>query len=87
VTIPYPLGPYDSADFRAEVDCINRLIRRAAASVKGVGVLDLAERLCPKGVCERESEGAVIRPDGVHYSMDGGARVSRWVLEQIQTAE
>ena len=38
----------------------------------------------PKGVCEREIDGVPIRPDGVHYSMDGGAGVSRWVLEQIQ---
>jgi peptidoglycan/LPS O-acetylase OafA/YrhL len=87
VTVPYPLGPYDSADVRAEVDCINASIRNAAASVAGVRVLDLAGRLCPKGVCERESDGEVIRPDGVHYSMEGGKRVSSWVLDQVQAAE
>jgi peptidoglycan/LPS O-acetylase OafA/YrhL len=84
VTIPYPLGPYDNAAFRAQVDCINASIRKAAASVPGVLVLGLAERLCPKGVCERENDGVPIRPDGVHYSIPGGAAVSRWVLEQIQ---
>ncbi len=84
VTVPYPLGPYDNASFRTEVDCINTSIRQAAASVPGVQILDLAERLCPNGVCEREFDGSLIRPDGVHYAMDGGAGVSRWVLEQIQ---
>lgn len=84
VTVPYPLGPYDSASYRAEVDCINASIRAAAASVPGVQILDLAERVCPKGICEQEIDGVPIRPDGVHYSMEGGAHVSRWVLEQIQ---
>jgi hypothetical protein len=49
-----------------------------------VQILDLAERLCPNGVCEREIDGVPIRPDGVHYSMEGGTGLSRWVLEQIQ---
>jgi peptidoglycan/LPS O-acetylase OafA/YrhL len=84
VTVPYPLGPYDNATYRAEVDCLNASIRAAAASVPGVQILDLAERVCPKGVCEREIDGVAIRPDGVHYSMEGGTSVAGWVLEQIQ---
>ncbi len=84
VTIPYPLGEYDTATFRAEVDCINASIRRAAAVVQGIELLDLAERLCPKGVCQRESEGGEIRPDGVHYTVDGAATLSRWVLAEVQ---
>ncbi len=83
-TIPYPLGEYDTATFRAEVDCINASIRKSAAAVPGVALLDFAERLCPKGVCERESDGLVIRPDGVHYTIDGARSVSRWVLAELQ---
>jgi peptidoglycan/LPS O-acetylase OafA/YrhL len=83
VTVPYPLGPYDDATFRAEVDCINASIRRAAAAVPGVQILDLAARLCPNGVCEEEAFGTLIRPDGVHYSMDGGQGVSRWVFDHV----
>ncbi len=85
-TIPYPLGPYDSADFRAEVDCINREIRKAAAAVPGVLVLDFAEELCPKGECQRELRGTVIRPDGVHYCIEGVADASRWVLTELRRA-
>lgn len=84
VTIPYPLGVYDNATFRAETDCINTSIRKAAALVPGVAVLDVAERLCPKGICQRELDGIEIRPDGVHYTIDGAASLSRWVLEEIQ---
>ena len=83
-TIPYPLGPYDEASFRAEVDCINASIRKSAAAVPGVEVLDFARQLCPGGACDRELGGVTIRPDGVHYSIDGAAAVSRWVLEQLQ---
>jgi peptidoglycan/LPS O-acetylase OafA/YrhL len=84
VTVPYPLGPWESADFRAEVECINDSIRKASKSVAGVLVLDLAEHLCPGGVCERELAGGPIRPDGVHYSVEGGAELARWVIEQVQ---
>ena len=84
VTLPYPLDVYDNDTFRQEVDCINASIRKAAAAVPGIKVLELGERLCPKGVCQREHEGVEIRPDGVHYTIDGAASISRWVLEQIQ---
>ena len=83
-TIPYPLGEYDTAAFRAEVDCINASIRKSAAAVQGVEVLDFGAQLCPKGVCIRESGGQIIRPDGVHYTIDGAAEISRWVLAQIR---
>jgi peptidoglycan/LPS O-acetylase OafA/YrhL len=87
VTVPYALGVWDVSTIRAEVDCINTSIRRAAASVPDVRVLELAEHVCPKGDCELEFEGATIRPDGVHYSIEGAGGVSRWVLEQIQPRE
>jgi hypothetical protein len=86
VTVPYPLGPWDSAPFRREVDCINASIRKAAGSAGSVRVLDLAERLCPKGgTCEEQFEGATIRPDGAHYSVDGALGLSHWILEQLQS--
>jgi peptidoglycan/LPS O-acetylase OafA/YrhL len=84
VTVPYPLGPYESAAFRAEVDCINASVRKAAASVPGVRILDLAERLCPLGRCEREAGGVMVRPDGVHYDMEGASGLARWVLGEIR---
>jgi peptidoglycan/LPS O-acetylase OafA/YrhL len=84
VTVPYALGVWTGSAIRAEVDCINTSIRRAAESVPEVRVLELAEHLCPGGDCELEFEGATIRPDGVHYSVDGARGVSAWVLSQIQ---
>jgi peptidoglycan/LPS O-acetylase OafA/YrhL len=84
VTVPYPLGPYDSAGYRAEVDCINAAIRRATAAVAGVRILDLAEMLCPRGECQREGDGTAIRPDGVHYDIEASRALARQVLEQIQ---
>jgi len=83
VTVPYPLGPYDSAPWRELVDCINASIRKAAADVPDVHILDLATRLCPNGECEREYEGITIRPDGVHYDISGAVPVSRWALGEI----
>jgi hypothetical protein len=84
VTVPYPLGPWDMSSIRAEVDCINRSIRKAASKDKDVRVLELAEHLCPKSECELVFDGATIRPDGVHYSVEGALGLSRWALAQIQ---
>ncbi len=83
VTVPYPLGPYENDDYRNQVDCINRSLRKAVSRAKGVDIIDLQERLCPKGECEREYNGVVIRADGVHYSIDGGAGMAAWLMEQL----
>jgi len=83
VTVPYPLGPYDNATFRREVDCINAQIRAAARAVPGTRVLDLGEHLCPAAACTREVSGVPVRPDGVHFDMEGATSLSRWVLDGV----
>jgi len=83
VTIPYGLEAWDTAALHAEVDCINRSIRKAASSVPGVQTLELSEYLCPKGECQIASDAGTIRPDGVHFAIDGGGAMARWVLERI----
>lgn len=85
VTLPYPLGRYDKDEFRKQIDCINGSLRKSAKAVPGVRVLELSEQLCPKGKCQIELPSkVVIRPDGVHFSLEGAAAISRWVLTQIQ---
>jgi peptidoglycan/LPS O-acetylase OafA/YrhL len=83
VTVPYPLGVYDDASFRKETDCINASLTSAARAVPAVKTLDLSAHLCPGGKCERERDGKTIRPDGVHYDIEGASEVSRWIVEQI----
>jgi peptidoglycan/LPS O-acetylase OafA/YrhL len=85
VTLPYPSpdSAWGSDAFRGQVDCINASIRRAAAEVPSVEILDLASRLCPGGVCERESNATTIRVDGVHYDTVGARVLSDWILEQL----
>ncbi|MDB4941301.1 MAG: Lipopolysaccharide modification acyltransferase [Labilithrix sp.] len=83
-TTPYPLGPYDTADFRKETDCINASIQRSVARVPGASVLDLNEHMCPAGVCVRSYHGLTIRPDGVHYRIDSTAEIAAWLLAQAR---
>jgi len=89
-TVPYPVGPYendrnDRREFHERVDCINRVIRQAAAEVPGVRVLDVGERLCPNGVCEQDvGASEPIRPDGVHFSIDASRGLARWVYEELR---
>jgi peptidoglycan/LPS O-acetylase OafA/YrhL len=85
VTVPYPVGPWESPKYRTQIDCINASVKAASAAVPSVHLLDLSARLCPNGVCEQETSGGEpVRPDGVHFSLAGAHSLSRWVFEQIQ---
>jgi lysophospholipase L1-like esterase len=87
LTVPYPVARWDTGGYRAQVDCINRSLRKAATAVPGVRMLEVAEKLCPKGICELETrEQRPIRPDGVHFSLDGARSLSRWVFDSIVDA-
>jgi peptidoglycan/LPS O-acetylase OafA/YrhL len=87
LTLPDPLGPYDSAPFRKEVDCINDSIRKVASAVRTIHVLEFGAHVCPNHECARELNGKTIRPDGVHYDIDGARELSRWILDQIGAPE
>jgi hypothetical protein len=83
VTAPYPLGPYDDAARRKQIDCINRSVRSVAEKHPRFQLLDLAELVCPKGECLREVKGVPLRPDGVHFDVAAAAELGRRVLAFI----
>jgi hypothetical protein len=84
-TIPYALVHWDSAEFNAQIDCVNRSIRKSAAAVPGVQMIDLGAHLCPKTVCEQDvGAKESVRPDGMHYSIDGAHDLARWVYAEIR---
>jgi peptidoglycan/LPS O-acetylase OafA/YrhL len=88
-TTPYPVGPYendshDRQEFHERVDCINAVIRKSAAAVPGVRVLDIGNRLCPGGVCQQDvGASEPVRPDGVHFSIDASKGLAQWVYEEL----
>ena len=85
VTAPYPAGRWDTLEYRAQIDCINASLRKAATSAPSVRILDAHERICPKGSCQQALPGlGPLRPDGVHFSIAGAEYVARWVLEQVR---
>ncbi|MBX3228939.1 MAG: acyltransferase [Labilithrix sp.] len=85
VTLPHSRRPWDGEEEDREIDCVNALLRRAAKAVPGVFILELGERVCPHGECPEREPGLEhgVRPDGIHYDMEGTRPVARWVLEQI----
>jgi peptidoglycan/LPS O-acetylase OafA/YrhL len=88
-TAPYPVGPYendsnDRREFHERVDCINAVVRKSAAEVPGVRVLDVGNRLCPDGVCQQDTGASEpVRPDGVHFSIDASKGLAQWVYEEL----
>jgi peptidoglycan/LPS O-acetylase OafA/YrhL len=84
-TVPYPLGHWETAEYRARVDCINASLRKAVAAVPSSQLLEVGEQLCPRGICKRELPGVgIIRPDGVHFSIDGARSTAGWVLQRLK---
>jgi len=70
----------------SQVDCVNEDIRRVAAELPWLHVIDLAEFVCPQRVCRGMIEGFTIRPDGLHYWGESGALVGAWLLEKTLEA-
>ena len=84
--IPYPLGVWYSAERDGHIDCFNQMIEDVASRVPGVKIVDLARHVCPSGSgsCIKESNGALLRPDGLHFAGDGAKDTARWMLDQIR---
>lgn len=87
-TLPFGLKSWASRELHDQVICINRSIRRLADAVPGLSVIELADRVCPKGVCIVREDGLPheVRPDGVHYDMDGARPLSTWLLDELRAA-
>jgi peptidoglycan/LPS O-acetylase OafA/YrhL len=84
-TAPYPLGHWGKPEYHAQIDCINASLRKAVAATPSVRLLEVSEQLCPGGRCQTELPNKkLIRPDGVHFSIDGAAGTARWVLDQLR---
>jgi peptidoglycan/LPS O-acetylase OafA/YrhL len=83
-TLPYAVGRYDNEEHRAQIDCANASVRRAASAVPAVQVLDMQAQLCPAGRCQLTlPNGEPLRPDGVHFSMPGATGTARWAIAQL----
>ncbi len=85
VTVPYPLVHYETPEFRKQIDCINTSLRRVAQASSSIRVIELHDQLCPGGQCQRTlPEVGTLRPDGVHFSIDGARHLGRWVLAEMR---
>lgn len=79
---PRPVGPWGSAAIDERTACFNEILEDVARRVRGARVLDLDRRICPRD-CILESDGAPVRPDGLHFRGRGADAAARWVLESL----
>jgi peptidoglycan/LPS O-acetylase OafA/YrhL len=86
VLVPDPVGEWTGVAPHATIACFNDTLREAALAAGGIALLDLAGQLCPEGVCAKESRGAPIRPDGLHFDGPGAEETARWVWSQLSPA-
>ncbi len=85
VTAPYPVGSWDTPEYRAQIDCLNASLRRATLTAPSARLLELHTRVCPNGLCQQDIPGkGPMRPDGVHFSIEGAEHVARWAFGELQ---
>lgn len=72
-------------DHPERMDHWNDLLRRFVKQRRdpGVTLIDLNKYLSPDGVYTNTLDGAELRYDGVHFSVDAGIRIFQWLLPQL----
>ena len=87
VKVPYPVDHWASERWDRATDCFNAMLSEVASASPRVDVLDLKGELCPGGdhtSCALTSQGAPIRPDGMHFEGLGGEEIARWTLKRLR---
>jgi lysophospholipase L1-like esterase len=69
----------------ARVDALNAAIRQVAAASGGaIKLIDLNAYVSPGGRFTDTLDGVHIRDDGVHFTIEGAAYVSKWLAPQLR---
>lgn len=79
-----PTGGWQRPKLNTEIDCFNQVIDEAAR-LTGATVVDLQSRLCPEHKCALQSQGAPIRPDGMHFAGPGARDTVSWLLKSVRS--
>src|SRR5204862_3704097 len=66
-TAPYVDQHEDYRTNRDRTDCVNAVLRGAAAASPYAETIELAEHVCPTRLCFDRQGGVLLRPDGLHY--------------------
>ncbi len=75
------LYPEDEPD---RVDAWNALLRRVVGQRKNAAVLDLNEKLCPKGVYTSKVDGIKMRLDGLHPTPEAVKWLTPWLEDALR---
>jgi hypothetical protein len=80
--VPYPIGRWRYADVPKRVDCLNSILGDFARA-RRLPTIDLMKHVCPTSECRTVSEGAPIRPDGLHFDGPGAHETARHTLAEL----
>jgi hypothetical protein len=75
------------AGFQERMACRNRIMRKVAAEMPHVGLVDLAGYICPPGEpCKQEIDGVNLREDGLHFTGRSAALINDWLIPRAIAA-
>jgi peptidoglycan/LPS O-acetylase OafA/YrhL/lysophospholipase L1-like esterase len=81
--VPYPMGRWRHSNMIERVNCFNATLDEVAAESR-LPMLDLVGHVCPTTDCIFESQGAPLRPDGLHFDGLGAEETARWTLGELR---
>ena len=82
--VPKPVGHWQKDEWDRQTACFNDAMSEVAGKIAGASVLDLYAKVCPKDECVLEDQGALLRPDGMHFQGLGAEHTAEWVLGELR---
>ncbi|MBX3221614.1 MAG: acyltransferase [Labilithrix sp.] len=81
--VPYPGQRWRTANMVELVDCFNDELTQIA-EIERLPTIDLKTHVCPTTDCTLLSNGAAIRPDGLHFDGPGAVESAQWTLGEVR---
>ncbi|MFZ4584276.1 MAG: acyltransferase family protein [Acidimicrobiia bacterium] len=85
-TFPHVTPARNATTANRRVECVNQVHVAVQSEQPKVGLMDLDGFLCPDANCTRIVGDVIVRPDGFHFSRDGGQWLARQTLPLLVSA-
>jgi hypothetical protein len=87
VTPPHSDLPWGPPALNERIDCLRELERSLVRASPALLTVDLGDLVCPRGQCRDRIDGALLRPDGLHFEGAGADVATRWLAPRVRAAD
>jgi peptidoglycan/LPS O-acetylase OafA/YrhL len=76
--------PWGPPALNQRIACLARVEHSLARAHPTLATIDLGALVCPRGECRDSIDGALLRPDGLHFEGPGADVVTRWMAPRVR---